>query len=153
MPLTSIATADPTPTARRDEPEGDAVAECRREVAGRHDPDDLSVGDDRAVGTRRSPAFGGDADEVTVDAPGLLGGECGAATEVFLGPGDNPAETGLQRRDPRAEFVAMQRKGGLEAQRVAGTKSGRQDSATTAASHRAAADAAGTAISTPGSPV
>ena len=67
------------------------MAERRREVARRHDADDLAVDEDRAVGAGRAAAVDGEADEVAVDAAGLFGGECGAATEVGLAPRRRPS--------------------------------------------------------------
>ncbi len=101
------------------------MAERRREVAGRDDADHLAGDEDRAVGTRRAPPVDGDADEVTANAPGLLGGERDPPAEVGLAPGDDPAETGLQRRDAGTELVAVQRQTRLEPQGVARAEAGR----------------------------
>ena len=57
----------------------------------------------------------------------VLGLERGAAAEVALVEAHHPAEPGLQRRDPRAELVAVERQPGLEPQRVAGAEPGGRD--------------------------
>ena len=49
-------------------------------------------------------------------------------TNVRFVPRHDPAEPGLQRRDARSEFVAVQWERRLEAQRVASAESGRRDS-------------------------
>ena len=74
------------------------------------------------LGARRAAALGGDAAEAAGDAALLLGLERRSAAEVALVPAHHPAEAGLQRRDARAELVAVQRQAGLEPQRVAGAE-------------------------------
>ncbi len=51
-----------------------------------------------------------------------------AAAEPFgLVPTHDPAEPGLQRRDPGTQLVPVQRQAGLEAQGVPGAEAGRED--------------------------
>ena len=76
------------------------------------------------------------------------------APELALAPRHHPAESGLQRRDARAQLVAVQRQARLEAQRVAGAQARRGHARRpprrpTPRRPRAA----GTASSTPSSPV
>ena len=71
--------------------------------------------------------LGGDAAQPACDAARLLGLERRATTEVALVEAHHPPEPGLERRDPRAELVAVQRQPRLEAQRVARTEAGGGD--------------------------
>ncbi len=56
-----------------------------------------------------------------------LGERCVTPDEGRLVPGDHPAEACLERRDTGTEFVAVQRQGTLESQRVAGAEARRWD--------------------------
>ena len=99
-----------------------------REVAARDLADRLAVDEHRLVarGAAGGPRWrcrgaGG-------PTPALLLGRQGvAAPEVALVPAHHPAEAGLQRRDARAQLVAVQRQAGLEPQRVAGAEPGGLD--------------------------
>ena len=57
-----------------------------------------------------------------MDSLGSLALQRFATTELRLVPADHPTESCLERRDPGAEFVAMERKPCLEAQGVACTE-------------------------------
>ena len=82
-------------------------------------PTVLAVDDHGAARPRRAPAFGGDADEVAVDAPLALRHRRLLAAELRLVPRDHPRQPGLQRRDAGTELVPVERQAGLETQRVA----------------------------------
>lgn len=107
----------------------DALAEHGRVVARRDRSHDLAVAEDVTSFARRAPALGDDA----LQSPGGSGlpfrVECGAAQEIGLGPGDDPAEPGLERSDSRPEFVAVERETRLQAQRVPGAQTCRLQAA------------------------
>src|SRR5690606_7533779 len=76
----------------------------------------------RLAGAGRAAPLG--AQPAQLPGPALLPAalERRAATEVALVPADDPTEPGVQRRDARAELVAVQRQPRLEPQGVAGTE-------------------------------
>ena len=129
--------------------------ERRRQVAARHHADALAVDQDRAVGPRRAAALDLEAPQPAGRRPARARpARRRVAPEVALAPGHHPAQAGLQRRDAGAQLVAVQRQAGLEPQRVAGAEPGgrhaRGRRRRPTPRRRAAA---GTASSTPSSPV
>ena len=103
---------------------------------------------------QRLPAVGDQAAQPACRAVGAFLLEGGPPGEGALVPADHPTQPRLERRDARTELVAVQRQARLEAQRVAGTQSGRERSpAPSTAPQKSGATSAGTAHSTPSSPV
>ena len=91
-------------------------------------PAGCAVDEHRLVGAGRAAALDGEARAGGGPTPRSLSAASGVpAPEVALVPADHPAEPGLQRRDARAELVAVQRQAGLEPQRVAGAEPGGLD--------------------------
>ena len=116
----------PGSTSGRKEGQGDAVAEHRREVAAGDLADAASPStstDWSARGGRRPSSSRPRRRRVDARAPARPPAPPGPGSRPC--PSHDPAETGLQRRDARAELVAVQRQAGLEAQRVAGAEPGR----------------------------
>ena len=145
----------PSPTSGGTKAERDAVAEHRREVAARDLADDLAV-DERP---RTRPAAGGGPRWRCRRGGGRRRAsrsavERVAAAERRLVPRHDPAQPGLQRRDARAELVAVQRQRRPRGAACRGRRARPASMpAPTIAAHRSAAASAGTAISTPRSPV
>src|SRR5262249_30097056 len=78
--------------SRREERQGDAVAQRRAEVAARGGAGGGAVDEHGLVGPGRAAALGGDASQLAGDAPLLLGLERGPAPEVALVPPHDPAQ-------------------------------------------------------------
>ena len=143
-PRTSISTASPSASVGRQERERDPPLEHGREVAAGDLADDLAVGEDRVPGARDLPAVDASPRRRRATPRSRSATSGVAAPEVALVEAHDPAQPGLQRRDARAELVAVQRQPGLEAQRVARAEAGGRDAGVdAAASHSAAACAAG----------
>ena len=107
-----------------DEGQGDPVFEHGREVPAGHRPGRPAV-----LAERRSPArglapLGGQADQPAGHPGRSRSASSGAPPEVPLVPSHHPPQSGLEGGDARAQFVAVERKPGLEAQGVAGTEAG-----------------------------
>ena len=89
-------------------------------------PTVLAVDDHSALGSRRAAAFGGDADELALDARRRARPiRACLPAELGLVEGDHPRQAGLQRRDAGTELVPVERQPGLEPQRVACAEPGR----------------------------
>ena len=82
VPRTSTSTAVPSSDVGREEAEGDAVAEHRREVAAGHRADGPPSTSTGALGARRPAALGGDAPQAPGHAPLALGLERRLAAEL-----------------------------------------------------------------------
>ena len=116
----------PVDDRRRDEAEGDAVAEHRGEVAARDLADEHRRR--RRSRTRRGAAAGPRwrcPTRCRRTPASRSASRASRPAELRLAPRHDPAQTGLQRRDARAELVAVQRQAGLQPQRVAGAEPGR----------------------------
>src|SRR5205085_9668723 len=107
----------------------DRPFEHRREVAARDLAGRLAVDDDDvALASRLAPGQG-EASEATGNSPLALTLERGASPELAFVPADDPAEPRLQRRNARAQLVAVQREPRLEPQGVASAKARGLDAA------------------------
>ena len=140
---------------RRQEGQGDAVAEDRGEVAAGDLAHRLAADQHGVALPGRLAALGGQPAQPAGHAPLPLGGQRGPAPEARrLVPGHHPAQAGLQRGDARAQLVAVEGQGRLQPQGVPGAEPGRVRCRRRARpSQNASAAVAGTAHSTPSSPV
>ena len=138
---------------RREEGEGDALAQHGREVAAGDHAGGLAVDQHRTAVAGRPAAFHQQPPQPPRHASLALGLERRPAAEGPLLPADHPTQTGLERRDPGAELVAVQRQAGLEPQRVRAPSPAGSNPAASTTSQTPPAASAGTATSTPSSPV
>ena len=103
------------------------MSEDGRVVARGDDANGDAVTPNDGVGSWRPSGLCGDTAKDPIHAPFTLGDESIPTDELGLVDRADPREAGLQRRDPLAEFVAVQREAGLEAKRVTRAETCRLD--------------------------